>query len=193
MEKTGFHHQPEQNELYYRIAGRIPLAGATALYYFDKKGKLQGMLKALKYKDAPQLGIRFGQLLGHELQNSSFIEPVEMIIPVPLHPRKKIARGYNQAAYFAKGLSKSLNIPIDSQSLTRKLATRSQTRKNADARWANVGKAFTCKSTVPQHILLVDDVITTGSTLVACVHAMMDSPAPPLSIRMAAIGMARQG
>lgn len=193
MEKTGFHLQPTQNELFYRLAGRVPISGATSLYFFDKKGRLQQLIKALKYKDAPHLGTRLGQLLGFELRDAAFAKDLEAIVPVPLHRNKKITRGYNQAEYFAQGLADSLNIEVDSQSLVRKKATLTQTRKSAEARWDNVGGAFLCKSPVARHILLVDDVITTGSTLVACIHALMASPEPPESIQVASIGMARLG
>jgi ComF family protein len=193
MEKTNFHLQQEQNELFYRLAGRVPISGATALYFFDKKGRLQRLIKALKYQDAPHLGTRLGHLLGYELQDSSFIQNTDTIIPVPLHRNKKIARGYNQAEFIAKGIAESLNLKVDTQALVRKKATLTQTRKNAEARWENVGEAFACKSSVGQHILLVDDVITTGSTLVACIHALMASSTPPESIQIASIGMARLG
>ncbi len=193
MEKTGFHMQPEQNELFYRLAGRVPMEGATSLYFFDKKGRLQQLIKALKYKDAPHIGLRLGQLLGHELADSAFMEAVETIIPVPLHRSKKIRRGYNQAEFLARGLASWLEKEVDTSSLIRQFATLTQTRKNAEARWENVGGAFLCKKSIPQHILLVDDVITTGSTLVACIQALISAPEPPLSIRIASIGMARQG
>jgi ComF family protein len=193
MEKTGFHLCPSQNELFYRLAGRVPILGATSLYYFDKKGRLQQLIKALKYKDAPHLATRLGHLLGFELRDSAFSQNLEAIIPVPLHRNKKISRGYNQADYFARGLAASLNLPLDTQSLIRKKATLTQTRKNAEARWETVGEAFYCKSPVARHVLLVDDVITTGSTLVACIHALMTSPEPPESIQIASIGMARLG
>ena len=192
MEKTNFHHQPAQNELFYRMAGRIPMDGATAHYFFDKKGRLQQLIQALKYQDAPYLGTRMGELMGKELQGSAFVQEVEVIMPVPLHRKRKISRGYNQSEYFAKGLAAALELPVDVQSLARKYATLSQTRKSAEARWENVGQAFQCKKPIPKHVLLVDDVITTGSTLIACIQALMAAPSPPKSIRIAAIAMARK-
>ena len=189
---TGFHTAPAANELYERIAGKVALEGATALFYFDKQGRLQKLIKALKYKDAPQLGIYLGELLGREVAESAFIQEVEAIIPIPLHKSKMISRGYNQAAKIAEGLAGVLDIPLKTGCIRRSRKTLTQTRKSGEQRWANVSGAFSVQETVPKRVLLVDDVVTTGATLEACIAALMQSDHPPEWIGAAAIGMARK-
>jgi ComF family protein len=192
IEQTHFHQVPQQNELYYRLAGRIPLEGAAALFFFDKKGRLQQLIQALKYQNSPQLGEGLGKLLGAQIKGSDFAQDLQAIIPVPLHYRKHISRGYNQAAYIARGISQVLDLPVKEGVLKRHRFTQSQTRKQAEARWDNVKSAFRCAQGLEQHLLLVDDVITTGATLVACGQTLLAAPRPPRSLRIASIAMARK-
>jgi len=191
MEPTHFDLHPTENELFYRLAGRVPLAGAASLYYFDKAGRLQTLMQALKYEDAPQIGLQLGKILGQQLRNSRFAGEVDSLIPVPLHSSKQRKRGYNQAEYIARGISDQLGIPVRNDLLFRIQKTASQARKAGRARWENVAHAFEAFPNQPKSVLIIDDVITTGATLEACMRALLSTPHPP-EIRVASIGMTRK-
>ena len=192
IEQTDFHLCPSDNELFYRFAGKVHLTGATSLFYFDKKGRLSTLIKALKYKNAPPLAKTLGECMGEVLKTSDFAKGIDCIIPVPLHRSKQIKRGYNQAEYIARGLAVDLEIPVNIKVLKRKKKTITQTKKAGSDRWSNVENAFVCIDHPPRKVMLVDDVITTGSTLEACIRALMSSEQPPEEIWIAGLGMARK-
>jgi len=113
--------------------------------------------------------------MGYEIKTSGSFKDVEIIIPVPLHPRKKRKRGYNQSEQFARVLSESMEVDIDTTSLIRKVSSETQTKKTRFKRWENVEGVFMLTDSIKlagKHILLVDDVITTGSTLESCTTAL---------------------
>lgn len=192
MEATGFQYSPQANDLYYRLAGRIPLEGAASLYYFDKGGRLQRIIKALKYANLPELGVHLGQLAGEQWKGSPFLAQTELLVPMPLHPWRQRQRGYNQSEEIAKGLSDVLGLPVDNSLVRRIRRTKTQTRKSAAARWANVKEAFEATpNAAGRRLLLVDDIITTGSTLEACIKALYASEVPPAAVSVCSIGLAR--
>ncbi len=172
--------------------GRVNLTQAIAWFYFRKGSAYQDMLHKLKYNDRPDIGFLLGRQYGYELSRSDgFIRP-DVLIPVPLNPRKQRKRGFNQSEAIAKGLSAGLSIPLNSHTLTRPLATSTQTRKSRYDRYLNVSGKF--KVTDPallenRHILLVDDVITTGATLEACAEELLSVPG--VSVSVAALAWAR--
>ncbi|MFK7925737.1 MAG: ComF family protein [Bacteroidia bacterium] len=184
--------RPVDNELYYRLAGKIPLDGAASMFYFDKAGRLQRIIQHIKYKDAMPLAQHMGSLLGSILREEAFCEAGTTIIPVPLHWRRKWKRGYNQAAEICKGLAQSMDLTLDTSSLQRRGYTGTQTRLSGQARWQNVAEAFKLIGRPPRRVLLVDDVITTGATLEACIRVLMQAENPPEKIYVAAIAMARK-
>ncbi|MEM9933349.1 MAG: ComF family protein [Bacteroidota bacterium] len=191
IERTYFEATPLENELYMRVAGRVPLEGATSLFYYDKKGRLQRLIQELKYKDAPQLGIAMGEYMAAQLKTSPILRGLEGIVPVPLHWRRKIQRGYNQAERIAKGMGDQLGIPVIEHKLVRVGGTATQTTKQKGERFSNVANRFKLKEDLPQRILLVDDIITTGSTIEACARSIL-AHQPSAEIRIASIGMARK-
>ena len=191
LQETNFHLSPKENELYYRLAGRVPLQGASSLFYFDKRGTLQNLMQHLKYKDAPHLGTYLGESLARTLMESPFMDNVDAVIPVPLHWKKKMKRGYNQTEYIAIGVQRISQIPLHRNLLKRIQQTQTQTQLSNLSRWDNVSQAFEVKKACPSSILLLDDVITTGATLESCIKALLKSPLPPKEIRVASIGMAR--
>ncbi len=151
--------------------GRVKLEGATSLLFYSKGGVVQKMLHDLKYKGNREAGIFMGQELGHELKTLQAFCSADMIIPVPLHPRKRRKRGFNQAEIIADGISDIMKIPVKTNILKRSTYSKTQTRKSRFLRWKNVEQIFFVKT--PQslefkHVLLVDDVITTGATLESC-------------------------
>lgn len=191
LEPTNFHLSPKDNDLYFRFAGKVPLEGATSLFYFDKKARFQKIIHALKYEDIPELGIYLGKYLGEILKNSNFMEGIEAIIPVPLHPHKERMRGYNQAEKVAEGLQSIFNIPIQKNAIKRIKKTDTQTAKSKKARWENVADAFMADQPTHKNILIIDDVITTGSTVEACIRALLQKANPPQIIKVASLGVGR--
>lgn len=190
LQATDFHQSPTKNELYFRLAGRVKIAGAASMFYFDKGGTLQTLIKALKYEDAPQIGNYLGQYAGEMMKSGPFLDGIEAVVPVPLHRRKQRKRGYNQAEKIAEGIAGVTDIPTRSDLLTRPHHTDTQARKAGSARWENVQSAFAVSGELPGSILLVDDVITTGATLEACIRAIHHAN-PDTQISIMSIGMAR--
>lgn len=188
---TGFHRHPQDNELYYRVAGKVSLAGAAAYWYFDKKGRAKRIIQGLKYKNNPQAGRYLGQLWGAELAKVEFWKSVDTLLPVPLHRSREASRGYNQAAAISKGLAPALDAALPSHALVRIRKTETQTRKGKDARWQNVKDVFEVKKPLSGHVALVDDVVTTGATLEACMRALLKQPDPPAQISILCLCIAR--
>lgn len=192
MELTQFWERPDHNALYYRFAGKVPLEGAASLCYFDKKGKLQAMINALKYKNHPKVGRFLGQYLGTQLAASPFLNGNETLVPVPLHPSRLRVRGYNQSEEIAKGMKQALpQLLINSKSLGRVQKTATQTRKSKDERAENMKDVFEIRQPIGGNIVLVDDVITTGATLESCIRVLANQPVKPLSIKVISLGVAR--
>lgn len=186
---TAYHHLPG-NETTMRIAGRFRFERATSLAYFTKDGLLQHLLHRLKYQNRESIGIRLGELLGYELKPHSWARQLQGVIPVPLHPRKEAARGYNQSLLIAEGLARVLGIPCLAGVLLRTRATESQTLKNRQERMENVSGAFRVvreDRVKGKHVLLVDDVLTTGATLESCATALL---ARGCRVSVATIGIA---
>ena len=188
---TTFYQNFNQNELYFRFAGKVPVSGAASLFYFDKRGRLQSILKKLKYERAPHIGYFLGEYYGELLSETAFVSGLNAIIPVPLHKSKMISRGYNQSEMIARGLSKSLSIPINTRLLKRSRKTAVQARERGVERWRNVANAFKLTGNLPDNILLVDDVITTGSTMEACIRACLQAN-DAIQIKVASIAMTRK-
>lgn len=170
---TNFANEAE-NVIEKTFYGRIKIESATALFYFFKKGKIQHLIHALKYKNQQQVGTLLGNWLGNELATSSRFSTVDCIIPVPLHKNKLKTRGYNQVTNFGESLAKNMKVPFNETTLTRISFTKTQTKKIRFDRWNNVQELFFVaneKALENKHILLIDDIITTGATLEACCKA----------------------
>lgn len=183
LPKTNFHLQ-ENNPIRQRLEGRIHLTYAMAFLRFRKTGIAQHLLHQLKYNNHPEIGVRLGRLYGKELVEAGYHNKFDLILPVPLHHSRKRRRGYNQSACFAEGISSMLNIPWSDLIIERKVKTTTQTRKTKLERWNNVKDVFritNIQSIIGKRILLVDDVITTGATLEACGHQLIESGCSELS------------
>ncbi|MEM9984692.1 MAG: ComF family protein [Bacteroidota bacterium] len=191
LQETAYHHRPRENELYRRLAGRVPIDGAAAFCHFDKGGRMQRLIKAFKYQQATGVAIYLGEYYGRMLAEGDFLAGIKALVPVPLHPTKQRQRGYNQAEKIAQGLSQSTGLPVNTQLLFRKRKTATQARKAGSARWENVAGAFEIQNQVPEGILLVDDVVTTGATLEACARAILDQAQTPPLVKVACLGVAR--
>jgi ComF family protein len=179
------YHLHDDNPIYQIFIGRVNITLATSFCRFDKGGRLQHLLHQLKYKGNREVGRKMGILFGFDLIHSSLYQDIDAIIPVPLHPKKEKKRGFNQSIEICKGLSESMNRPIISGNLVREVHTASQTRKGRFERWENVSGIFKVRngdSLVGKHLLIVDDVVTTGATLEACCEPLLKIPGVRVSI-----------
>ena len=155
--------------------GRLPVKTGFSLYRFSKGSRVQRLLHALKYGGRADLGVALGRLAGYDLRAKGLHERVDLIVPVPLHEKRRRVRGYNQSERFAWGVAEVLSIPC-SDAAMRSTKTQSQTRRGKLHRWLNVKDSF--EITRPEmisgkRILLVDDIITTGSTVEACGQTLL--------------------
>jgi len=169
--------------------GKVPIQAATACYHFNNEGRIQQLMHALKYNDQLEAGILLGKRLGVILGKTARFNHITTIVPVPLHAKKKRKRGYNQCEFIAKGIQESTGWEVDLTSLLRVTNNESQTKKSRIARWKNVATIFqlaTGTDFTGKHLLLVDDVITTGSTLEACAKELWKGNPASVSIATAA-------
>lgn len=181
---TNFHLQAD-NIVARQFWGKIELESAYALYYFTKGGKIQNLMHQFKYKGMHEIGNLLGNIAGEQLIKNAIFNTVDYIIPVPLHKKRLKQRGYNQSECFATGLAQKLNAAVEDNNLVRAVATETQTHKSRFARFENMQEVFTVKNPnilINKHILLVDDIITTGSTLEACGLQLLKIPGLKLSI-----------
>ena len=181
---TNFHLQAD-NIVARQFWGKINIEAAFALYYFNKGGKIQNMLHQLKYDGQQQIGNLLGNIAGEQLAKNEIFNAVEYIIPVPLHKKRFRERGYNQSTRFAEGLADKLNAVVEEDNLVRVKSTETQTHKSRFARFENMQEVFVVinpEKLQGKHVLLVDDVITTGSTLEACGEQLLKVDGLKLSI-----------
>ena len=179
------HHLNSENDASKKFYGRIPILHASALFYFHKKGIVQQLIHNLKYKGHEEIGSIVGEWYSEDLSRMEFIQTVDEIIPVPLHPRKLKERGYNQVTVFGKALSSSLNLTYNDSLLIRNIYSKTQSKKNLLGRTEGIETIFDVSFSERdhnKHFLLIDDVITTGSTLEACSRALLKIPGARISI-----------
>ena len=191
LPRTNFHHDIE-NPMTNLFLGRVNITTGAAFLYFNKGGKVQRLIHHLKYKERKDIGIYLGELYGQTLKYAPHFNSADIIIPVPLHKKKYMQRGYNQSEQFAIGLATSMNIPVNRHLLSRTKATETQTRKSRFSRYQNVKEIFCVESPdtfTEKHLILVDDVITTGATLESCIHALNVIPGVKISVACIATAM----
>jgi ComF family protein len=179
------HHLHADNAAAKKFWGRLELKAVFALLYFRKGSRVQNILHSLKYKNQPQLGIELGRMVAEKLLLSKAYLNIDLIVPVPLHRKREKMRGYNQSLMIAKGISEKLGLPVEEKNLQRRVATESQTRKGRFSRHENIAGVFELKDAAAltgRHILLVDDVITTGATLEACANELLKHGITKISI-----------
>lgn len=178
-------HDDPGNDVEERFWGRFPLYAGTALFRFIPGGRVQKALYRLKYQGEPEIGRTLGRILGNELSGSERFRTVRSVLHVPLHPDKLERRGYDQAACIAEGVAETMGIPHWDGFLKRIKDTRTQTRKGRYERWQNVSEAFWIpdgeRGPEPP-VLLVDDVLTTGSTLEACAQHLLRNGHAPVAV-----------
>lgn len=174
------------------LAGRIPFLHAASHLFFTQQSLIQELLHQFKYKGCKEIGEYFGKRMGEAILQSGRFEGIDAIIPMPLHKRKLKKRRYNQATILCNGIASVLNRPVLENIITRISAAGSQTNKNRLERWENISGSFQLQDATAiagKHILLVDDVITTGATLEACAAALLKAPGTHLSLCTLACAM----
>ncbi|HNR07915.1 MAG TPA: ComF family protein [Saprospiraceae bacterium] len=178
-----------ENEFTEKFAGRLKLEQGAALYRFVPGGQLQQVIHKLKYQNRPDIGIHLGRTAGHQIHR--YWPLPDLIVPVPLHPKKYWQRGYNQAEQIARGIGEITGIPVLPNALEKTGYTRSQTRLHRLERMQNMEKSFVQHPSVKmigKHVLLVDDVLTTGATLEACALEILRNPGSRVSMCTLAMG-----
>jgi ComF family protein len=189
LPQTNFHLNSD-NPVSRLFWGRVKFAYAASFLFYNKGGKVQQLIHQLKYKDQKQVGFFLGSKYGELLKKADGFSTVDTVIPVPLHPKKQRKRGYNQSDFIAEGISKSMDIKIDNTTLFRAYASDTQTKKSRFNRFQNVSSVFALKDNKKlqgHHILIVDDVITTGSTLESCISILQQTPDIKVSIATLAV------
>ncbi len=185
---TNFHDDPE-NEVAKLFWGRVNIEKATSFYYYFKGSKFQKPIHQLKYHGQKHIGFDLGKIFGQHLKETGF-KITDLIIPVPLHYKKLKKRGYNQSEFIARGIAEALDKPVATDIIYRAVYNPTQTKKSRFERWENVDGIFLCKKEsklMNKHVLLVDDVVTTGSTLEACAQAITRISGAKVSVATLAV------
>ncbi len=183
MPLTHFSFMPK-NAVEITFKGRVPVRAATSLLYFEKKSLVQNLIHRLKYHQQPEIGVFLGQWLGEEMLISKRFDTIDFVIPVPLHPNKEKSRGYNQVMLFAESLSAQLKVELRPDLLIKIVDRKTQTQKRRSDRISDISEDYYIKdhdSIKNKHILLVDDIITTGATLEACSYQLLNVSGVQLS------------
>lgn len=184
MPRTGY-HLVDSNEVTQRLAGGPYVQRAASWFHYKRNSPYVNLIHDSKYRGMSRLGSRLGACYSREILDSGFFDGIDFIIPVPMHRAKQMKRGYNQAEMIARGISEVTSIPI-ADNLIASQRHQSQTRRGAFDRYKNVRHLFEVVSPEElhyRHILLVDDVITTGSTIMACCEAIAAaSPSSRVSV-----------
>lgn len=173
-----------------RFYGKAKIERAYSYLYYNKDGLGQKIVAEIKYKGNRRLGKWMGEYLAKDLQTSGFFDGIDYLIPVPLHPRKQKKRGFNQSRMLAEGIASLVQIPVNEEILYRSVAHSTQTQKGVFDRWKNTQSNFSLRNSFSfegKHVLLIDDVLTTGSTLDACITSLLETPEIKISILSLAI------
>ena len=188
LPETHFFESPG-NPIEKIFYGRLPIHAGAAAWYFHKNSALQALLFQLKYKSNEDIGLFIGKQMGALLAGSERFATIDALVPVPLHPQALSKRGFNQAGHICEGISQVWHKPVLMGAIARTKHTNTQTKQTRAVRWENMENAFTIKdptSMTGKHLLLIDDVITTGATIEACGKTLLSVKDVKLSVAAAA-------
>lgn len=181
LPRTGYGAHPTSNEVFRRFAGLAPVSQAASGYFYQPNSRMQCAIYQLKYAYRPALGVFLGRLLAHEL-GETIAKGAAALVPVPLHPKRRRLRGYNQSEQLAKGLSLSWGIPVRTDLVVRRVATATQTQRSRTERFVAMATAFQAISNPPSSLVVVDDVVTTGATLAGVLQALASAGTTELRV-----------
>ncbi len=190
LPKTNFHKYPD-NPVMETFWGRLKIESASSFLYYSKAGKVQNLIHSFKYRGKYEIGMMLGEMFAADLKTSPYFNNINTIIPVPLHWTKLKTRGFNQSEVIARGMAKQMNAQIENDVLIRRFATDTQTKKSRLKRVENVQGKFGIQNPekiAGKHVLLIDDIITTGSTIEECANILLSVDETKVSI--ASIGFA---
>ena len=188
LPETHFFEAPN-NPIEKIFYGRLPIQTGAAAWYFHKNSALQALLFQLKYKSNKEVGLFIGKQMGALLAASERFASIDALVPVPLHPQALSKRGFNQAALICEGIGQVWHKPVLTGAIARTKHTSTQTKQTRAERWDNMENAFTIKdptSIKGKHLLIIDDVITTGATIEACGKTLLSIAGVKVSVAAAA-------
>jgi ComF family protein len=179
------YHLEKDNPVEQLFWGRCLVERAAAFSFYNKGSRIRNLIHNLKYKGIMEVGFELGRIYGIALNSSDFIQDIDMIIPVPLHPAKKRMRGFNQSELISRGIADATELSVENMVLERITVSATQTKRSRYERWTNVEGIFSVRD--PQmiagkHVLLVDDVITTGSTIESCTNELLKTKGVKVSV-----------
>ena len=191
LPRTDFANDLYENVMAKLFWGQIKLEKATALFYYEPHAETAQILYELKYKNHPEIGVVMGRMMAKELMKSGLFEDIDALVPVPLAKKRERERGYNQSLELAKGVSEVTGLPIANLVIRRTMFVGSQTKRGRWERNENVEHVFELvdDNISDQHLLLIDDVVTTGATVIACAKEMQK--ASNVKISVLALGFAK--
>ena len=192
MPRTGYSNNPYENEMAKLFWAQIPVERAAALFHYESHAETANIIYQLKYKDHPEIGPLMGRMVATELKRDDFFDGIDGIVPVPLTKERLRQRGYNQSEEIAKGVSEITGLPINKDVVKRMVFKGSQTRRSRWDRQENVEYAFKLIHGEPiagKHLLIVDDVVTTGATIIACAKELVK--AGNVKISVLSLGLTR--
>lgn len=184
LPSTNFFDQPG-NPVEETFYGRLPVRNAASAFFFTKESLIQHLIFQLKYRGNKDIGIYLGKMLGRLLLKSERFNDLDALIPLPLNPRREKKRGYNQATQICRGIAEVFDRPVIENVVIRKIYTETQTHKGRISRWENMDGVFAFKEPWQlqgKHLLLVDDIVTTGATIEACGAEILKIPSTTLSV-----------
>lgn len=193
LPRTGYERE-EQNRMMQRFIGCPPVQRCGAWFYYVKKSPYIRLIHAAKYNNHPEVGRFLAACAATEWSDTDFFHDIDVIVPLPLSKQKRRQRGYNQCDFIVQGLSDVTHLPIEKDALIRAVDNSTQTRQNRDERWENVQGIFQVthpEKLAGRHILLVDDVVTTGATLLACAETL-EKAVPDIRITLFALAAASE-
>ena len=185
LPRTNHAESPSDNPLAHRFWGLLPVERAAALFYYEPHSVATRVIKEMKYHDHPEYGLFLGRLTAQEFSHHSFFEGIDAIVPIPLARRRQRQRGFNQSLEIARGIGEATGIPVVNDAVRRISFTNSQALSSHQEREVNVENAFELVSDDAirnRHVLLVDDIVTTGATMRACLQQLQKGGAEKLSI-----------